>query len=116
MIERDYIESLHFNRDFQQKTIHDDDQESGKGNSLPNSPVREHENAYVILDILFTHFVYFFYSYYFGDIQLSLCGNLNKQIPITDEFFNAYLISYDKFIQNPTILHDPNLVVRINGK
>ena len=108
---------MYFYRDFQQKAIHDDDQESGKGNSIPNSPVRDHENAYVILDSLFILFyVLFLHSYYFGDIQLSLCGNLNKQPPITDEFFNAHLLSFDKFIQNPTIIHDPNLVVRISGK
>jgi phosphatidate phosphatase LPIN len=85
--------------DLQQKSINDDDQESGTGNSIPNSPVRDHENSCLL-----------------GDVQLSLCGNLNKQSPITDEIFNAHLISYEKFVNNPTIIHDPNLIARIGGK
>ena len=54
--------------------------------------------------------------FFLGDIQLSLCGNFTKQAPITDELFNTHLISYDTFVQNPTIVHDSNLVVRIGGK
>jgi phosphatidate phosphatase LPIN len=55
-------------------------------------------------------------SYLLGDAQISLCGNLNKQPPITDEFFNAHLVSYETFASNPSIINDPNLVVRVNGK
>lgn len=105
-----------FDRDFQQKSINDDDQESGTGNSIPHSPVRDQENAYVIHEILSRVFRQSFYRFFLGDIQLSLCRNLNRQPPITDEQFNAYLISYDTFVQNPKIVHDPNLVVRIGGK
>jgi phosphatidate phosphatase LPIN len=103
-------------RDLQQKSINDDDQESGTGNSIPNSPVRDHENSYVNLLSKFSILILFFSSYLLGDVQLSLCGNLNKQSPITDEIFNAHLISYEKFVNNPTIIHDPNLIARIGGK
>jgi phosphatidate phosphatase LPIN len=51
-----------------------------------------------------------------GDAQLSLCGNLNKQTLITDEIFNAHLVSFENFANNPSIINDPNLVVRIGGK
>ena len=40
---------LEFRSDLQQKSINDDDQESGTGNSIPHSPVRDHENSYVDL-------------------------------------------------------------------
>lgn len=56
------------------------------------------------------------YSCLLGDAQLSLCGNLNKQTSITDEIFNAHLVTFDVFAQNPAIINDPNLVVRIAGK
>jgi hypothetical protein len=35
---------------------------------------------------------------------------------MTDDIFNAHLISFEKFANNPTIINDPNLVVRIAGK
>ena len=51
-----------------------------------------------------------------GDAQLSLCGNIRKQSLITDDVFNANLVSFETFVNNPSIIQDPNLVVRINGK
>ncbi|CAF0879456.1 unnamed protein product [Adineta ricciae] len=83
----------------QQRAGNDDDQESGTGNSIPQSPFREHETSCLL-----------------GDAQLSLCGNLNKSTAITDEMFTADLVSYETFANNPSIINDPNLVVRINGK
>ncbi|CAF3717267.1 unnamed protein product [Rotaria socialis] len=82
-----------------QRTTNDDDQESGTGNSIPQSPFREHEATCLL-----------------GDAQLSLCGNINKQSLITDEVFYANLVSFETFLNNPSIVSDPNLVVRINGK
>lgn len=58
----------------------------------------------------------FLFSCLFGDAQLSLCGNSTKQHLITDESFNTHLVSYETFISNPSIINDPNLVIRINGK
>ncbi|CAF1434877.1 unnamed protein product [Rotaria sordida] len=83
----------------QPRTPKDDDQESGTGNSIPHSPIREYETSYLL-----------------GDVQLSLCGNLDKPSLITDDLFYAHLISYEKFANNPSIINDPNLVVRIGGK
>ena len=85
--------------DQQYRTVKDDDQESGRGNSIPNSPIREHEQSYVL-----------------GDVQLSLCGHLQKLDELTDEIFNRYLISYDAFANNPSIVNNPHLVVRISGQ
>ncbi|CAF1425958.1 unnamed protein product [Adineta steineri] len=83
---------------YQQKTVKDEDQESGTGNSIPNSPIREYEASLL------------------GDVQLSLCGNVNKQSPITDDIFDKYIVPYETFANNPSIVNDPNLVVRIGGK
>ena len=83
----------------QQRIIKDDDQESGTGNSIPHSPVREQEMGYLL-----------------GDVQISLCGNQQKLEDITDELFNMHLVSYETFAGNPSIINDPNLVVRIAGK
>ncbi|UJR14755.1 hypothetical protein I4U23_001745 [Adineta vaga] len=93
-----YLPELDY-RQSQQQTSLDEDQESGTGNSIPHSPVREYETSCLL-----------------GDVQLSLCGNLSKLSSMTDDLFNAHLISYDTFASNPSIINDPNLVVRIAGK
>ena len=85
--------------DQQSRSVKDDDQESGRGNSLPTSPIREHEHSYLL-----------------GDVQLSLCGHLQKLDDMTDEIFNAHLVSYDTFAHNPSIVNNPNLIVRIAGQ
>ncbi|UJR31952.1 hypothetical protein I4U23_019425 [Adineta vaga] len=93
-----YLPQLDYHQN-QLRATNDDDQESGTGNSIPQSPFREHETSCLL-----------------GDAQLSLCGNINKQSTISDEIFNAHLVSYETFVNNPAIINDANLVVRINGK
>ncbi|CAF4478961.1 unnamed protein product, partial [Rotaria sp. Silwood2] len=93
-----YLPQLDYHQN-QQRTTNDDDQESGTGHSIPQSPFREHEASCLL-----------------GDAQLSLCGNINKQSLITDEVFNTHLVTFETFACNPSIINDPNLVVRINGK
>jgi hypothetical protein len=51
-----------------------------------------------------------------NDAQLSLCGNKGKSSGITDELFNAHLVTFEAFANNPLIVNDPNLVARIGGK
>lgn len=85
--------------DIPQRSIIDDDQESGKGNSVPHSPVLENENPYLL-----------------HDVQLSLCGNLNNPSGITDELFYRHLVPYEKFVSDGSIVNNPDLVVRIGGK
>lgn len=105
---RDYYQS-------QRRTPKDEDQESGKGNSIPHSPVREQDAAYVLeyYPILLYDL---FFRYPLGDIEISLCAHLNKSSEITDEIFDAHLISYSDFQANPSIINDSNVVGRINGK
>ncbi|XP_053430536.1 phosphatidate phosphatase LPIN3 isoform X2 [Nycticebus coucang] len=49
-------------------------------------------------------------------ISLSLCGGLADSQDISLEKFNQHIVSYQDFTKNPSLLEDPNLVVKINGK
>ncbi|XP_068919685.1 phosphatidate phosphatase LPIN3 [Petaurus breviceps papuanus] len=51
-----------------------------------------------------------------NDIKLSLCGGLADNRDISTEKFTKYAISYQNFADNPGILNDPNLVVKIGNK
>ena len=51
------------------------------------------------------------------EIAMSLCGTLEHQdARISDDAFNRYLVTHEELCENPTLLTDPNLVVRVNGK
>uniref|UniRef100_A0A8C6KNL4 phosphatidate phosphatase n=1 Tax=Nothobranchius furzeri TaxID=105023 RepID=A0A8C6KNL4_NOTFU len=45
-------------------------------------------------------------------IAVSLCGGLNDNKEITKEEFQDKIISYQQFMENPSIIDDPNLVVK----
>ncbi|CAF1995948.1 unnamed protein product [Rotaria magnacalcarata] len=78
----------------------DNNPELGADNSsITQSPVQEYETVGLL-----------------DDVKLSLCGNADKLSSITDDLFNANLISYEKFASNPLIINDPNLVVCMCGK
>ncbi|XP_037667460.1 phosphatidate phosphatase LPIN3 isoform X2 [Choloepus didactylus] len=47
---------------------------------------------------------------------LSLCGGLADSQDINPEKFNQHIVSYQDFAENPGLLDDPNLVVKINEK
>ncbi|KAF7666559.1 hypothetical protein LDENG_00101440 [Lucifuga dentata] len=49
-------------------------------------------------------------------IAISLCGGLTDNREITKEQFHEKLISYQQFVENPSIIDDPNLVVKIVSK
>ncbi|XP_014701421.2 phosphatidate phosphatase LPIN3 isoform X3 [Equus asinus] len=49
-------------------------------------------------------------------IVLSLCGGLADSRDISLEKFNQHIVSYQDLTQNPGLLDDPNLVVKINEK
>ncbi|XP_051880749.1 phosphatidate phosphatase LPIN1 [Pristis pectinata] len=49
-------------------------------------------------------------------IAISLCGGLNDYKEITNEQFMGRSISYQEFAENPGIIDDPNLVVKIGSK
>ncbi|XP_041832744.1 phosphatidate phosphatase LPIN1 [Melanotaenia boesemani] len=49
-------------------------------------------------------------------ITISLCGGLTDNKEITKEQFCEKIISYQQFTENPSIIDDPNLVVKIGSK
>uniref|UniRef100_A0A8C6TW50 phosphatidate phosphatase n=1 Tax=Neogobius melanostomus TaxID=47308 RepID=A0A8C6TW50_9GOBI len=49
-------------------------------------------------------------------MAISLCGGLTDNWEITNKQFHAKIISYQQFAQNPSIIDDPNLVVKVGSK
>lgn len=49
-------------------------------------------------------------------IALSLCGGLTDSRDISKEHFQEKAVSYQQFVENPTLIDDPNLVVKISSK
>ncbi|XP_067878806.1 phosphatidate phosphatase LPIN1 [Heterodontus francisci] len=49
-------------------------------------------------------------------IAISLCGGLNDYEEITKEQFAERSVTYQEFAENPGIIDDPNLVVKIGNK
>ncbi|KAM4529440.1 phosphatidate phosphatase LPIN1-like [Fundulus diaphanus] len=49
-------------------------------------------------------------------IAISLCGGLTDNKEITKEQFYDKIVSYQQFAENPSIIDDPNLVVKIGTK
>ncbi|XP_078503912.1 phosphatidate phosphatase LPIN1 isoform X1 [Lissotriton helveticus] len=49
-------------------------------------------------------------------IAISLCGGLIDNKEITKEKFAEHIITYQQFVDNPAVIDDPNLVVKIGNK
>ncbi|XP_041433356.1 phosphatidate phosphatase LPIN3 isoform X2 [Xenopus laevis] len=49
-------------------------------------------------------------------VALSLCGGLAQSWDIPEDWFLKHQISYSEFCQNPSIMEDPRLVLRIHNK
>ncbi|KAM7400374.1 hypothetical protein PAMA_004862 [Pampus argenteus] len=50
------------------------------------------------------------------DVTLSLCGGLNENAEISKERFMEHIITYHEFAENPAIIDNPNLVVKIGNR
>ncbi|KAM6971282.1 phosphatidate phosphatase LPIN2-like [Tautogolabrus adspersus] len=50
------------------------------------------------------------------DVTLSLCGGVGENSEISKEKFMEHIISYNEFAENPAIIDNPNLVVRIANR
>uniref|UniRef100_M3ZIY7 phosphatidate phosphatase n=1 Tax=Xiphophorus maculatus TaxID=8083 RepID=M3ZIY7_XIPMA len=50
------------------------------------------------------------------DVTLSLCGGVAENSEISKEKFMEHMISYNDFAENPAIIDNPNLVVRIGNR
>ncbi|XP_062918541.1 phosphatidate phosphatase LPIN2 isoform X1 [Mobula hypostoma] len=50
------------------------------------------------------------------DIIFSLCGGLSENTEISTDKFLQHIVTYQEFAENPGIIDDPNLVLRINNR
>ncbi|XP_010142048.1 PREDICTED: phosphatidate phosphatase LPIN2 isoform X2 [Buceros rhinoceros silvestris] len=50
------------------------------------------------------------------DVTLSLCGGLNENGEISKEKFMEHIITYQEFAENPGLIDNPNLVIRIYNR
>ncbi|XP_067109959.1 phosphatidate phosphatase LPIN2 isoform X1 [Osmerus mordax] len=50
------------------------------------------------------------------DVTLSLCGGLSDNAEISKEKFMEHIITYHEFAENPAIIDNPNLVVKIANR
>ncbi|KAM9500204.1 phosphatidate phosphatase LPIN2 isoform 2-T3 [Clarias gariepinus] len=50
------------------------------------------------------------------DVTLSLCGGLSENAEISKERFMEHIITYNEFAENPAIIDNPNLVVKIGNR
>ncbi|XP_038586005.1 phosphatidate phosphatase LPIN2-like [Micropterus salmoides] len=50
------------------------------------------------------------------DVTLSLCGGVGENSEISKDKFMEHIITYNEFAENPAIIDNPNLVVRIANR
>uniref|UniRef100_A0A7N6AJ22 phosphatidate phosphatase n=1 Tax=Anabas testudineus TaxID=64144 RepID=A0A7N6AJ22_ANATE len=50
------------------------------------------------------------------DVTLSLCGGVGENFEISKEKFMEHIITYNEFVENPAIIDNPNLVVKIANR
>ncbi|KAJ3595591.1 hypothetical protein NHX12_004894 [Muraenolepis orangiensis] len=50
------------------------------------------------------------------DVTLSLCGGLSENAEMSKEKFMEHIITYQEFAENPAIIDNPNLVVKIANR
>lgn len=97
----------------QMLTIKDEDNESGRGGSLPQSPV-SHEHHRQDIPHPETHPVE--PDDTLPPVAMSLCGGLKDDGDIESDKFAQFQITYDEFSENPSLINNPNLVIRISDK
>lgn len=86
----------------QQSGSGSEDRESGIGQSLPCSPTAGEGSKDTTAEE-------------YHDIAMSLCGEL-KNGKVSLESFIQSMVTYDDLCNNPTLLSDPKLVIRINDR
>ncbi|KAB7503804.1 Phosphatidate phosphatase LPIN2 [Armadillidium nasatum] len=107
-----------------QSVAKDEDVESGNGTSLPHSP---HSVDGAIggskinpIDSDFEessrHSIFDYKGYH--DLAFSLCGGLHEYVEgdFPESLFLQSLVTYDDFCENPNVIDNPHLVVRLGGK
>lgn len=95
----------------------DEDSESGQGLSLPQSPIGFGQENLTTAIQETSEKAGLQDNTILSDVAMSLCGGLQDvERGVASEQFNKYLVTYDSFCDNPNLLTDPNLVVRMDGR
>ena len=102
--------------------VRDEDTESGKGLSLPQSPHSLSSNTAVrnssgprSVDSDFEDSHRDFRT--LPDVAISLCGHFGGDgMEPPEELFLQSMVTYDDFVENPRLIENPDLLVRIAGK
>ncbi|KAL3892441.1 hypothetical protein ACJMK2_004647 [Sinanodonta woodiana] len=93
------------------KEKEEEDSESGRGASLPQSP-HSVEGAIGGLPTTYLESE----VRHLGMFALSLCGGLADPDGVTLEKFMQKIVTYEDLCENSTMLNNPELVVRVNDK
>lgn len=88
----------------------DDDRESGNGTSVPQSPTTSMEMIKSDSDSDEKRA-----DSTLNFVVLSLCGGMEHGGP-TEEEFESKIIQYSDICHDPSLFHNPNLIVRLNNK
>ncbi|RUS88986.1 hypothetical protein EGW08_003233 [Elysia chlorotica] len=91
--------------------LKEEDTESGRGQSLPQSP-NSVEGAIGGPSVSFTMSE----VRHLGPVALSLCGGLHDPESLSLDKFMQKVVTFDDLAQNPNITSNPDLVVKIHDK
>ncbi|KAH6926334.1 hypothetical protein HPB50_017289 [Hyalomma asiaticum] len=101
----------------------DDDAESGNGPSLSQSPNSDTGAGHMTTlhcldsDSEERHSMFDFCRNKYSDLAMSLCGGLQDcEKSMMEEKFAHFLVTYDTFCENPDVINNPDLVIRMGGK
>lgn len=98
----------------------DEDSESGRGASLPQSPVTVESDSHesnVYQPAKRHASLSLSNNSTASNVSISLCGPLEDQeAQVSDEKFNQHLVTHEALCDNPAVISDPNLVIRIGNK
>ncbi|XP_048508098.1 phosphatidate phosphatase LPIN1 isoform X2 [Athalia rosae] len=100
-----------------EKSVDEEDAESGNGPSLPQSPnsVEGAIGGPKSLDSDFEEPKHTLFENT-ADVLLSLCGGLDSKDGPSEEAFHQNLLQFEDVCNDPKLFENPNLVIKINGK
>ncbi|XP_014767628.1 phosphatidate phosphatase LPIN3 isoform X2 [Octopus bimaculoides] len=105
----------------------EEDNESGRGPSLPQSPHSVEgaiggpslpQSPHSVEGAIGASAVNFFESEvkHLGDVSLSLCGGLTEPDGVTLEKFMQKVLTYDDLCESPSLINNPDLIIKIHDQ
>ncbi|XP_036355816.1 phosphatidate phosphatase LPIN2 isoform X2 [Octopus sinensis] len=105
----------------------EEDNESGRGPSLPQSPHSVEgaiggpslpQSPHSVEGVIGASAVNFFESEvkHLGDVSLSLCGGLTEPDGVTLKKFMQKVLTYDDLCESPSLINNPDLIIKIHDQ